>query len=856
MKTPTNGSWSDPENHEHGNGRGNGNGNGNGELSNGYESRSLARRSQPYTPIRRGSYGPELGHLPMAMMDQQEKRRFSFGDYLGLIWRGKWIILACIVVVGLLAAYHTFSQPYVYQSSLQIIINERDASMSPLFAGSERFFWQPPERILKKELQILTSQPIIQQTAEALISRRFIDTLRRDSVIPVVAAAEKLLAGKLKGASPAERQEMVLKAVAGSVRRLTTFKPSKDADIIQIITSAGDPDEAAVITNIYAQVYEQDNQEQNRSKAKAVKDFLAAKLETTRDSLGKQEILLKNYREGEGIVGLDDQARELLASSSKLDANASETQIEMEAIGQKLQESKRQLRERDATLPQEVASTMPEYITAMTQQIATLEVNRQIIIANNPVRANDNWYQTKLKSMDDQIAGLRAKLETEVEKFKNSRIGAVANTDDEGKTGTTALGILRRQIFDDEIVLQSLRARLTAIRSNQGEIATKLTQVPSQELAMQRLERDRFALEKIYMQIIEEYNRKVLEEQSVFSNVRVLEAAQPNTSPISPDRLADIITGAFAGLGIGIGIVLLLAFIDTTIHSPEDLEKNGFVMLTAIPAIKDEQINVIREDITVTGKISSHLITQADPKSPVAEAYRSLRTGIQFASLEEQSRVILVTSSTPQEGKSTTSTNTAIVFAQSGSRTLLIDCDLRRPIIHSVFGLSKEPGLVNCLIGSVRPDEAIYSSMIPNLDVLPSGSIPPNPSELLGSRRMRDLLDELRERYDTIVIDSPPTAAVTDAIILSTLSDITIVVVRAHKTKLEFLQKTRDELERVFVSPLGIVLNDFDVTQSYGSAYKYYRYYKYYGYYGQPQEETGGRKQRRAKAALKKTNAG
>ncbi len=845
MKTPTNDSWSDSDNHDHTNGNGRGNGNGDHSHDNGYESRSLARRSQPYAPIRRQAYGTELGHLPIGLMDQQEKRRFSFGDYLGLIWRGKWIILACIALVGLLAAYRTFSQPYVYQSSLQIIINERDASMSPLFAGSERFFWQPPERILKKELQILTSQPIIQQTAEALIARRYIDTLTRDSVIPVVAAAEK--ATRLK-ATPVD-SEAVLHAVASSVRKLTTFKPSKDADIIQIITSAGDPDEAAVITNIYAQVYEQDNQQQNRSKAKAVKDFLAAKLETTRDSLGKQEILLKNYREGEGIVGLDDQARELLSSGSKLDADASETQIEMQAIARKLQESKRQLRDRDATLSQEVASTMPEYITAMTQQIAQLEVQRQVIIANNPRRASEVWYNQQLKALDDRIGSLRNKLETEVEKYKNSNLGAMSNTNDEGKTGTAALGFLRRQIFDDEILLQTLQARLGAIGAKKGEIAAKLTNVPSQELVMQRLERDRFALEKIYMQIIEEYNRKVLEEQSVFSNVRVLEAAQSNDAPISPDRLADIITGTIAGLGIGIGIVLLLAFIDTTIHSPEDLEKNGFVMLTAIPAIREEQISMVREDITLTGKISSHLITQADPKSPVAEAYRSLRTGIQFASLEEHSRVLLVTSSTPQEGKSTTSTNTAIVFAQSGSKTLLIDCDLRRPIIHSVFGLSKEPGLVNCLIGSVRPDEAIYSTLIPNLDVLPSGSIPPNPSELLGSRRMRDLLDELRERYDTIVIDSPPTAAVTDAIILSTLADLTIVVVRAHKTKLEFLQKTREELERVFVSPLGIVLNDFDVTQSYGSAYKYYRYYKYYGYYG-PSQEGSKRKQRRAKAAL------
>lgn len=830
--------------------------NGSGNLGPGgpgglYENRSLMRRPQPYGALRRQQYGGDVGQFPLALLDQHEKRRFNFGDYVGLLWRGKWIVLACTIVAGLIAAYFTYSQPYVYRSSLQVIINERDAAnMSPLFAGSERFFWQPPERILKKELQILTSQPLLQQTATQLVDRRFIDTIERDSVLPVVAAAEKRLRARLgASADPVELREKVITAVAGSIRGLTSFKPSKDADIIQIVTVAGDPREAALITNIYAQVYETDNQQQNRSKAKAVKDFLADKLEMTRDSLAKQEMELKDYREGNRILGLSDQTRDLLEASTKLDNEASSAQIEISALARKIQGSKAQLRNRDSMLPQDISSAFPQYITQMQEEIAQLEVQRQIITASNPVRASEVWYQNKLKGLDDKISSLRSKLESAVSTYKNSALGAYSN--EEGKQTTAAIGSLRRQIFEDEIMLQTLKARIAAVSTNKADIQSKLALVPSQELSMQRLERDKTALEKIYMQLNEEYNRKVLEEQSVFSNVRILELAQPDPMPISPDRFADIITGTIAGLGLGIGIVLLIAFIDTTIHTPEELEKNGFVMLTAIPAIREELFDGRTTDADGANvRVSPHLVTQIDPKSPVAEAYRSLRTGVQFASMEDQSRVILFTSSTPQEGKSTTSVNTAVVFAQNGSKTLLIDCDLRRPILHSVFGLSKEPGLVNCLVGSISTDEAIYSTGIPNLDVLTSGSIPPNPSELLGSRRMRDVLEELRERYDTIIIDSPPTAAVTDAVILATLSDMTIIVVRAHKTKLEFLQKTRDALERVFVTPLGVVLNDFDVSQSYGSTYKYYRYYKYYGYYGQS-KETGNRRMRRARAALK-----
>mgnify|MGYP003377493231 CR=1 FL=1 len=245
---------------------------------------------------------------------------------------------------------------------------------------------------------------------------------------------------------------------------------------------------------------------------------------------------------------------------------------------------------------------------------------------------------------------------------------------------------------------------------------------------------------------------------------------------------------------------------------------------------------------------SPHLLTHFNPKSPVTESYRSLRTAIQFASINKTVQTLLITSSIPQEGKSTTSTNTAIVFAQNGLKTLLIDCDLRRPVEHSIFNVPKEPGLVNCLVGSVTTEEAIVKTGISNLDLLTAGTIPPNPSELIGSRRMMEVLNELKGKYDMIVIDSPPIGAVTDGVLLSTMADATVLVTRAKRTKIEYIEKTLEELERVGVKPIGSVLNDFDVSQSYGSTYKYYRYYRYYNYYGQ-NEEAVNRKDKRAKAA-------
>jgi tyrosine-protein kinase Etk/Wzc len=358
---------------------------------------------------------------------------------------------------------------------------------------------------------------------------------------------------------------------------------------------------------------------------------------------------------------------------------------------------------------------------------------------------------------------------------------------------------------------------------------------------MNQINREREALTNIYRTLSQDYNEKTIEIESLFSNARIIEPALPNFGPISPNRSGNITTGSIMGLAVGIGIVLLIAYTDSTVHSPDELEKNGFTVLSAIPLITENALSVANRQVaafaeTFPAKPAPHLITQIDMKSPIAESYRSLRTAVQFSAIEAQVRSILVTSSIPQEGKSTTSTNLAIVIAQSGARTLLVDCDLRRPVLHSVFGISKDPGLVNALVGTVPLEEAIHQTGIPNLDLLPSGSIPPNPSELLGSRRMRVVLEELKERYDTVILDSPPVGTVTDSVVLSTLVDSTIVIVRAHKTKMEFLEKTREALERITTNLIGVVLNDFDVAQSYGSTYRYYRYYKYYGYYSQNED--------------------
>ncbi|WP_087974151.1 CpsD/CapB family tyrosine-protein kinase [Oceanobacillus rekensis] len=221
------------------------------------------------------------------------------------------------------------------------------------------------------------------------------------------------------------------------------------------------------------------------------------------------------------------------------------------------------------------------------------------------------------------------------------------------------------------------------------------------------------------------------------------------------------------------------------------------------------------------GNKMRHLITKLSPRSPISEQYRTVRTNLQFASVDEEVRCIMLTSAGPAEGKSMTTANLAVVYAQQGKSVLLIDADLRKPTVHYTFRLDNLKGLSNVLVGDIPLKDAAVASDVDNLDIISCGPIPPNPSELLGSKRMQHLIREAREVYDVVIFDTPPVLAVTDAQILSTFVDGSILVVRSKSTEFEAAQKAIEALESVNAKILGTVLNDREKKEA--------NYYYYYG---------------------------
>jgi capsular exopolysaccharide synthesis family protein len=216
---------------------------------------------------------------------------------------------------------------------------------------------------------------------------------------------------------------------------------------------------------------------------------------------------------------------------------------------------------------------------------------------------------------------------------------------------------------------------------------------------------------------------------------------------------------------------------------------------------------------------NKQLITVVQPKSPISESYRTLRTNIHFSSFDKKVKTIVVTSSGPEEGKSTTCANLAVVMAENGCKTILIDCDQRRARLHKLFNASNEKGLSDFLVGNIQFSEAVQKTEIPNLNIITSGTKPPNPSELVGSEKMKKFIEDLNETYDYIILDTPPVIIVTDAQLISTYADGCVLVVAASEVEKAAAVKAKELLEKVKARILGVVLNKIDVKQK--SYYKY-----------------------------------
>ena len=566
--------------------------------------------------------------------------------------------------------------------------------------------------------------------------------------------------------------------------------------------------------------------------------------------------------ESSGVVSLDATATRVTQQLSQLEANRDAIDIDLDALAKTLQTYQQRLPEQEKEFVRVMKQANDPYIKLIQEQLAALQVQRDVLANPANSGAAKEAYSEKLKSIEGQINNLQKKLDDRTVNY--------LQTLPAGETGAAQndpAGFLvgaKQKIFETQMQIQALEAKKIALANQIHQYETDFGGIPRKSIELARLQRTRLSAEKLYLLVEERYNDAAIGEKSDFGYVDIIDRAVVSPSPVSPNVPFNLLVGVFLGLAVGLTVVFVREYLDVRVNTPEDLKRKGYHLLSFVgrtdglngrgkPASGIAKIRGWGASSSARiGKKSNQeapppqpqkasfngkeyertLVSLLEPFSPAAESYRRVRARLEFALAEDRTRKVVVTSPSPGEGKTTTVANLGFAFAQSERRVLIVDSDLRRPALHRLLGLELTPGLSEVLTGHATMQQAVHKNIVPGLDVLCAGELPVRDPEILGSKHMVNFLKDLNQHYEWVLIDSSPILAVSDAANLSALVDGAVVVVSGGDTRLMALERAAEFLGGAGGKMVGVVLNKFDPREAYGGFYGSDRYGHYSSAYG------------------------
>jgi tyrosine-protein kinase Etk/Wzc len=773
-------------------------------------------------------------------MEELHERHVSFNDYLRIFYRGRWIIFTTFMLVMGITAYVTFTAAPEYEAAAKIMIEEEGGMEQSIFDIGG---FIKKETMVNNQVEILKSRMLAETVVKRLQASEKANQLAllnppENGKTGLFADAGRWIQDFL-GFSGDTSQQHTIDDIIKDLHERLTITPIRDTDMIEIKVTGATPEEAAFVTNMLATAYSEKNRLESQEEVRQVKNFLDEQLKIVKQQLTESEEALKNFKEGEKVAALPDETKELIQKMAEFEGLYNEALTEYNSNRERLEYVDKQLDRSKKNFDLSNISATP-YFDGLKKQIGELEGKRTSYIAN---LINGGVYRDddpQARRYEDQINMLKKQLQEEITKLATVEIlNPVALSEN----------LVARKI-EVEANLQALQPKVEALKKIIDTYEKQLESLPEKSLRLARLERTAQADEKIYLMMQEKYQESRITEVGQLGQVRIIDPARQPKEPVRPRIKLNLLLGFILGLGLGIGVTFLFDYIDNSVRTIEDVEKMGVTVLGSIPVIKHEEaikrLKILPSSLTGkngsldsedTKRLVSRLITHFAPKSPISEAYRTFRTNIQYTKLDHELKALLVTSPGPGEGKSTSVANLAITMAQMGSKVLLIDSDLRRPVLHSIFNIDRRVGLSNVLVGRATIEEAAQTTEIENLYVMPCGTLPPNPSELLGSSAMRTTLVELKQKFDIVLFDSPPIIAVTDAAVLSSQLDGVILVIKSGQTDREAAFRAYTLLKNVKTRILGALLNGVHIESMYGSYYYYYHYY-YYGKDGEKRKKS------------------
>jgi polysaccharide biosynthesis transport protein len=728
--------------------------------------------------------------------------------YLFIILKRKWLIMSLMLVITSLATIQAYRDPSVYQGTTMIRIEGRSSGIlttgnAILAAPPDPNFWGTQLRLLRNpslarqvvlSLDLQHNPKFLAGQAQSSIfasMKRIFSRDKPDSGSSTPATIEALGEEEMNSRQFTPEELAQLEPYEDAIAGGETIEAIEKTNLVNISFTHTDPELAQKIANTIADVFVKNNMDAITAGTSSAETQLSAQIAKYQEKIKGEERARFDFAKAHNLPidntpGSNLEAMRLSTYSSQLLA-AEDNRRSQEAIY-------------DAASGAKDPLTAPE--VQSDQRIQRL--------------------RDKIGELEDKLTALKETYTDEwpeVQKLK-TQIKALNNQLDVApKEVMAALRSKRDSAIAHE------RSLMRAYAKQHGTTIQQTKDQIDMAIITQELETDKQYLNTLMQRFRE---LKITSGSGTASEVHIATYSRPGIL-IGPARLRTIVLAFILSLVAGIGLAFLLDFLDDTLKSVDDVDRYLHLpALALIPSMMGEKPKLRGAEPPAAAATALALVN--DVRSPIAESYRHLRTSLLLSTAGTQPRTILVTSSQPSEGKTTTAINTAFMLAQTGAEVLIIDCDLRRPRLHAHFNLPNARGLTNCLSGDGKDlDELIHTyDKQPNLKLLTSGPIPPNPAELLGSDEMRKLLARLAERFTHIIVDSPPAISFTDASILSTFVDGVILVVHGGRSSRAVVRRAKQKLMDVGAHIFGVVLNNVKLEST--NDYYYAGYYS--GYYG------------------------
>lgn len=717
-------------------------------------------------------------------------------DYWRIFIKRRKLILTTLLVILTAVIIYVFTAVPVYRATTQILIERANPN---LLSPQEMFAIDPSgQDFYQTQYRVLESRAIAREVIRRL------NLIRHPEYKSISGSGFSLFSplswfASSDSKSELSRQKIDARLINAFQSRLS-IKPIRNSRIVEISFESTDPKLAAKCANTVAQAYIDWNLGLRIKSTQSASVFLDEQVKQAKQKMEASEQAIQQYREKYGLslmatksadaAEAEDISRQRLRQVSSQLIEATNRRIEAETKYRKAQEL---LRHPDS------ADSIPEVV--MNPIIISMKDKEVQLVRDRTEKAG------KYGPKHPVMVALNQELEN-LRKLKRQEIGNIVSA-------------LKANY---EVAARQEGSLSSAMRSSEGETITRDKITIQFQVLQQEAESNR----QLYDLLLKRLKETSVTEENRTVNIHVVDAAEFPMSPVKPQKTKGVLFALVLGLGLGTGAAFFTEYMDDTVKNPEDLEKYVDVpYLGSIP----------RFDTDDQGKIKSDLMVLNNPKSPISEAYRGLRTGILFSTPDHSPHTLLITSATASEGKTLTAVNIGFVMAYAGERTLLIDLDMRRPRMHKSLGMKNDQGMSNILVGDGDWRSVVQEAKVPNLNFISSGPIAPNPAELIASGKMKTLIEEWKGVYDRVIIDSAPIAAVTDPVLLSRLVDGTLIVTHAGMTSRHVVASAVRQIRDVQGRVLGAVLNDIDTKSD---NYYHYHYYHHY-YYGEDGQKKKGK---------------